>query len=151
MAKFVFTLDRVLRLRKQQERMAEVEVVRARAVVDAARLRVKEHQDLLQIVSDGLAANVGQTATAAQWSSAVEYSQRLGLVIRDAERQVREALEAQHVADRKRAEIAAEVEALQTLRNEQKAQYAQELQKAEQERTDEAGLRLWLAASDKRE
>jgi flagellar protein FliJ len=144
-AKFVFPLERLLRLRRQQERMAEVEALRAKAALDAAQAKAADLRDRLTKLSDELSATVGQTFAARMWTTSADQSMWLSQAIVAADAAVKTAVEAYKAADRKRAGIAAEVEALSTLRGEHLAAFKQEQQKAEQDRVDEAGLRRFTA------
>lgn len=145
MAKFVFPLDRLLRLRRQQERMAEVEMLRAKAALDAAHAKANELRGQLTKLSDDLSATVGRTFAARLWAASADQSLWLGQAIAAADAAVHSAAEAHRVADRKRAGIAAEVEALLTLRGEHLDAFKQDQRKADQDRVDEAGLRRFAA------
>jgi flagellar protein FliJ len=144
-AKFVFPLERLLRLRRQQERLAEVEMLRAKAAHEAAKAKAAELRERLTKLSDDLSATVGQTYAARLWATSADQSLWLSQAVTAADVAVREAADALRVADRKRAGIAAEVEALNTLRGEHLEAFKQDQQKAEQDRVDEAGLRRFMA------
>ncbi len=145
MPTFEFPLDRLLRVRRQQERLAEVEALRARAALDVARARVAELKVRLVEVAAGLQSCVGRTMPSHQWAASTDLSARLGQSIGVAEAIAAVAQANFATADRKRAGLAAEVEALQTLRAEHLEAFLHEQNRAIQDRVDEAGLRQWMA------
>ena len=147
MKRFEFSLERLLKVKRQRERLAELEQQRARAAVDAARAQVEELRGQLARVADGLGGFVGQAVNPQQWATSYELSERIGRSIQAAEADVEKAEERLWEAQQERAQIATEVEALATLRQQQWDQYKQEVQKANQEQLDELGLRRWMAAN----
>jgi flagellar biosynthesis chaperone FliJ len=80
-----------------------------------------------------------------QWAFASEMAERLGRSIAQSERDVTAAEERLHAAAQERAQLTTEVEAISTLREQQWEVWKQEAQKADQDRLDEVGLRLWQA------
>jgi flagellar biosynthesis chaperone FliJ len=73
-------------------------------------------------------------------------SERLGQSIHVSEQEVERAEQKLLAAAEQRAQIATEVEALDTLRRQQWEQWQQEARKADQDRLDELGLRRWRDA-----
>lgn len=147
MKRFEFSLERLLNVKRQLERLAELEQQRAREAVDRARTRLDVLQEQLARVSEQLTASIGQPMASHQWATASELSERLGHSIHQAEREVQAAEEKYTAAARQRAQVATEVEALDTLRQQQWEQWRQEAQQQDQSRLDELGLRQWLAAN----
>lgn len=151
MKRFEFSLDRLLRVKRQLERVAELEQQKAHDAVLKARAVLVGYQEQLARVSDQFAACVGRTMTPHQWASAAELSERLGRSIAEQEREVARAEERLLAAAQERAQVATEVEAISTLKRQQWDQWKQEAQKADQDRLDEVGLRQWMSALEERE
>ena len=150
MKKFEFHLDGLLRVKRQLEHVAELEQQRAqKGVLDAhGRLDALKHQ--LTEMSETLAARVGQVVIANRWMAAYELSERLGQQIVSAEIDLNSAEQRLADARRERVQIATEVEALRTLRQQQWETWRQEVAQADQERLDELGLRRWMSAQTAR-
>ncbi|MDB5312216.1 MAG: Flagellar FliJ protein [Gemmataceae bacterium] len=148
MKRFEFPLDRLLKLKRQLEQIAELEQGRAQEAVGRARAALQEHHDQLTRVAEHITASVGRAVAPHQWTAAAAESDRIGHAIRAAEQEVAAAEHQLVAAAQKRAQLATEVEALSTLRRQQWEQWRQEAQKADQQRLDELGLRRWQAARD---
>lgn len=148
MKRFEFSLDRLLRVKRQLERLAELEQRRAQDATEQARARLDAFRDQLARISDRFAAAVGRAMTPQQWSSAYDMAERLGTSIHVSEAEVAQAEQKLLAAAQERAQLATEVEAISTLRRRQWEQWRQEAQKADQDRLDEVGLRLWQNARD---
>ena len=143
---FEFSLDRLLKVKRQLERLAEMEQLRAREAVDRARANLQEFREQLTRVADQLNASIGRPMAAFQWTSVYDLADRLGQSIRTSEQEVTETEQKLLAAAQERAQIAAEVEALANLRQQQWTQWRQEAQKVDQDRLDEIGMRQWQAA-----
>ena len=148
MKRFEFSLDRLLRVKRQLERLAELEQQRAQQAVEQARATLEGFRGRLAEISDRFALSVGRAMTPQQWVSAADMSERLGNSIRAAEHEVTLAEQKLLTAAQERAQLATEVEAISTLRKRQWEQWRQEAEKADQERLDEVSLRLWQNARD---
>lgn len=148
MKRFEFSLDRLLKVKKQLERLAELEQQRAREAADRARDTLHQYQEQLASVAGRFADAVGSAMAPGQWAAASDMAERLGGSIRQAEHDVAEAEQKFAAASQERAQIATEVEALGTLRQQQWERWRQEAQKADQDRLDEVSLRRWQAAQD---
>lgn len=148
MKRFEFSLDRLLRVKRQLERLAELEVQRAQQAIQQARAALESLQDQLTGISDRFANAIGRAMTPQQWVSASDMAERLGYSIRTAEEDVVQAEQKLLTASQERAQLATEVEAISTLRQRQWQQWRQEAEKADQERLDEVSLRLWQNAQD---
>jgi flagellar FliJ protein len=146
--RFEFSLDRLLRVKRQLERLAELEQRRAQEAVEAARATLQGFRDQLDRVSAQFSAAVGQAMPPHQWAFAADMAERLGCSIRQSEQDVATAEQKLLVAAQERAQLATEVEAISTLRQQQWTLWKQEAQKADQDRLDEVGLRLWQLARD---
>jgi flagellar FliJ protein len=141
--RFEFSLDRLLRVKRQLERLAELEQRRAQDAAEQARARLDGFRDQLARISDRFAAAVGRAMTPVQWASASDLAERLGQSIHLSEEEVARAEQKVLVAAQERAQLATEVEAISTLRRQQWDQWRQEAQRADQDRLDEVGLRVW--------
>jgi flagellar protein FliJ len=143
---FEFSLDRLLKVKQQLERLAEMEQQRAREAVDCARANLQELRDQLTRIADQLNASVGRPMAPFQWTSVYDLADRLGQSIKTSEQDLVEKERKFQIAAQERAQVATEVEALVNLRQQQWAQWRQETQKADQDRLDELGMRQWQAA-----
>lgn len=148
MKRFEFSLDRLLRVKRQLERLAELEQQRAMDAAERARAKLQGLRDQLAGISDRFVAAVGRAMTPHQWASASDMTERLGNSIHLSEQEVAAAEQKLLSAAQERAQIATEVEAISTLRRQQWELWRQEAQKADQDRLDEVGLRLWQNARD---
>lgn len=148
MKRFEFSLDRLLKVKTQLERLAEMEQLRAREAVDRARGELQECRDQLNRISDRVTDSIGIALSPLQWASACDMTERLGVSIKTAEDAVNEAERRLAAAASERAQIATEVEALSTLRRQQWEQWRQEAQKADQEQLDQVGLRTWMRKNE---
>jgi flagellar FliJ protein len=145
--RFEFNLDGMLRVKRQLERLAEMEVQKAQQRVTEAVSRVHALTDQLATASDRMAARVGQAMAAGEWAAAFERAERLGEQIAVAKHDVQAAEHLLEAARRDRVQVATDVEALSTLRGQKWEQWRQEVAAADQERLDELGLRRWMAAT----
>jgi len=141
--RFVFTYAQVLRLKRQRERLAEMDLARAHAAARAARDRVDDLRRQLDRVADGLAGVVGRAVAPAEWVARAERTAHLGQAVAAAEAAAARAAGELEAAAKRRAALAVEVEALRTLRRQEWDRYRQEARRAEQERLDELSLRRW--------
>lgn len=146
MKQFEFSLDRLLKVKRQLERLAELEQLRAREAVDRARAILDKLRSQLARVSEQITASVGQTLPSHHWIAAANLSERIGESIRLSELEVEQAEQKLLAAAEQRAQLATEVEALATLRRQKWEQWQQEVQRADQDRLNELGLRRWQQA-----
>lgn len=146
MKRFEFHLDGLLRVKRQLEHLAELEQQKAQQAVADARARADELKQRLTAAADSLVARVGQAVDASRWVTAYELTERLGRQIVAAETDVQSAEKKLTDARNERVQVATEVEALRTLRQQQWDKWRQEVEQAGQEQLDEVGLRRWMAA-----
>ena len=148
MQRFEFRLERVLKLKRQREWLAELRQRQARAALDAARAEVTAILDQIArsaaVLQDGLAA-AGRDAS---WLSRHQQSLRLGGLLELAEAKARQADVRYQEASAARTQIATEVEALQHLRQEEWHDYRLGVLRAQQDQLDEVGMRKWRAGQD---
>lgn len=148
MKRFDFPLDRLLKVKRQVERLAELEQLKTREEADAARAHLRGLHDHLGRMAGQLVTSVGRPVPPTQWAAAAELTDRLGRQIEAAEAQVAAADQKALAASQERAQAAAEVEALTTLRQQQWDRWRLEVQRAGQEQLDDLGLRRWMAARE---
>jgi flagellar export protein FliJ len=146
--RFEFRLERVLRLKSQRARTAELRQKRARLTVDAAEAKVAALVADLAKVAAGLGEKVGRALPTGAWQDVQTHAARLGRQLTAAEadlRRVREELERAAAA---RAQAVAEEEALLYLRRIAEEAHQEAAARAEQVRLDELSLLRWRAARD---
>jgi len=144
--KFEFHLDGLLRVKRQLEHLADLELQKAQQRVAEAVAAVNSLAAQLTRESDHSAGRVGQTMAAGEWAAAFVRAERLGEQITAARQELAVAKQVLETARRDRVQVATEVEALSTLRGQQWEQWRQEVAAADQERLDELGMRRWMAA-----
>ncbi len=145
MRRFQFRLERVLKLKEQRERLAELRLQQARLAVEAAQARVQSLQEDLARAAQALQSKIGQATTPGEWLARADHSTVVGKTLQAAEAQVQLAEQALHAAAAERTRLATEVEALLHLRREAWALHCEAMQQSEQERLDELGMRRWKA------
>jgi flagellar export protein FliJ len=143
--RFEFSLDRVLKVKRQLEALAEREQHRARLAADAAHARAAALRQRLAEVAEAMADRIGQATAPHQWLAAFETSERLGEAITAADRHADECDARLHAAARERAQVAGEVQALDTLRQQQFDTWRRTYQQAEQDAADEITVQRWSA------
>jgi flagellar biosynthesis chaperone FliJ len=143
--RFEFRLERVLKLKKQRQWLAELQLKQARAALDAARAEVAALHELVARSAVALAAGLSGDAA---WLTRQQQALRLAPLIERAEGKAREADVKYQKAGAERTQIATEVEALLHLRGEEWREYRLGVLRAQQEQLDEVGMRLWRAGQD---
>lgn len=145
MQRFEFSLDRVLKVKRQLEALAEREQRRAQLAADAARARAAALRRQLAEVAQAMADRLGQATAPHQWLAAFETSERLGEAIAAADRHVDECDARLEAAARERAQAAGEVQALDTLRQQQFDAWQRTYRQAEQDAADDLTVQRWTA------
>ncbi len=143
MRQFDFPFERLLQVKRQLERQAELAQRRARQAVDEAQAELLRLREQLQRVGQQMAAQVGCVLAVEQWGITAELSERLAQAITAAETRLKETELHYQRAAQLRQQLATEVETLQTLRQQQWELWRQHVQKADQQCLDELGLRRW--------
>jgi flagellar FliJ protein len=146
--RFQFSLERVLKLKEQRERMAELRLKQAQMVLEQARSVVAAIREQLRQVAATLENKVGAPISPAGWIMYYEHSQQLGRTLEQAEAKVVQARKHLQEAAAERTQIATEVEALHHLRDQQWQEHWEEMMRLEQIRLDELGMRRWQAAQN---
>jgi flagellar protein FliJ len=124
--RFEFSLDRLLKVKRQLERLAELEQQKAETAAREAHAVVVNLKEQLARVADSLNGSVGQAVSPHQWVNAYQLSDRLGQSIAIAEKAVEAAELKLSEARQQRVQVAAEVEALDTLHHQQKEKWQRE-------------------------
>jgi flagellar export protein FliJ len=146
MKRFQFRLERVLKLKEQGERMAELRLKKARATLEQARAEVAALWNRLTQNATALAEQVGTAVSPGAWIAYYEHSAQLAQALDVAEANVQRALQALQEAAAQRTKLATEVETLNYLRHQQWQEHWSEVARLEQIRLDDLGMRRWRAA-----
>ena len=149
MKRFEFSLERLLKVKRQLKKQAELEKQTAQEHLTTAEATLASLRAELARISAQVAAAVGSAFNPAHWARASGKTEWLSGLIKLAEQKLRDAKQQLDAAEQKLKQLAIEVEALVTLRQQQLDQWRYESQKATQEQLDELGLRRWQAARDK--
>jgi flagellar protein FliJ len=144
--RFEFSLDRLLKVKRQLERMVEMEQSRAAQAVAEARGTVDGLNRRLDQVAASIQSSVVRGALSDLWTSAYSMSEQLGAELDRAEQAVRLAEERLADAARRRTAAATEVEVLASLRGRKWDEWKQENAVKTQEQLDETTMRRWMDA-----
>lgn len=151
MKRFEFSLDKLLKVKSQLKRLAEMEEARANQAVITARmvvdgLRVQQVQ-----VAQTLGGRLGQGVSPCQWVNVFELSELLTKQLDHAEKSVTAAEDKLRTANQERKAVSVEVEALTKLRQQKYDAWKRERELKDQQQLEEVGLRLWTKAQAARE
>ncbi|HZT82338.1 MAG TPA: flagellar export protein FliJ [Gemmataceae bacterium] len=148
MKRFQFRLERLLRLKEQRKRQAELAQAQARQALDRARAEVASLLGQLAAAAEECARRVGRPLPAGEWLLRQDHVGRLRAALDAAEEGVRQAERNLAEADARRARAALEVEALTRLRQRQWEAWRRDADRAEQGQADELGMRRWQAGAE---
>ncbi len=148
MKRFHFRLERVLALKEQRERLAEVRQQQARARWEEARAECARIEEQMTRTAASAAARLREAAALGTWQIPYEQTMALGERLNAARRQADEAEKLLQEADRLRIQASLEAEALRALRAREWQNYRREAARQQQNNLDELGLQRWLAAQD---
>jgi flagellar protein FliJ len=140
--RFEFRLERVLKLKKQREWLAELRQTQARAVLDAAQAEVDAINDRIAQHAVDYALRLGR-AEQGPWLGRFQQAVRLGDLLAIAEGKVRLAMVKYQEASAARTLASQEVEALLFLRTREWDDHRALVQRTQQEQLDEVSMRLW--------
>lgn len=141
MARFQFPLQAVLNARERQERLALSVEMKAKVALQLAEARLSDLKRQAERLVGSLRSWVGVPTTPGQWVMNYEVARRTREMIEQAEQDVERFRQAFQEAKRKRAKLAAEAEALNTLRQEQKKAFDLEQSKIDQTNLNEFAIR----------
>ncbi len=145
MRRFHFRLERVLTVKKQRERLAEIRQQQARARLEEAKAECRRIEAELARTAASAAAKLREAVSLGTWQAPYEHVARLSDLLTAAQARVSEAQKQLQEADRLRIQAALEVEALVGLRTREWQNYRQEAARQQQNNLDELGLQRWLA------
>jgi flagellar FliJ protein len=146
MKRFRFRLERLLRLKRQKERLAEMRQLHARGVCEAAEHDVARSLDQLVRGAAIAQSPVGQPIETDLWIAQYHYMTQLRQAVDAAETTAELARATLGEANRARQAAAADAELLVRLRKRKWEQYRAETARAEQQWLDE----LWLSGVRRR-
>lgn len=148
MKRFQFRLERVLSLKEQRERLAEMRQQQAHSRWEAARKECVRIEEELARTAARAKEKMRESAALGTWRSHYEQAARLGELLAAAQRRLAESEKLLQEANRLRIQAALEVETLRDLRLKEWQNYRREAARRQQNQLDELGLQRWLTAQD---
>jgi flagellar export protein FliJ len=145
MKRFHFRLERVLSVKKQREKLAEMRQQQARAQWEEAKAECTRLEEELLRNAVESAARLRQAAALGTWQAHYERAAMLEQSLRVAQRRADEAEARLQEANRLRIQASLEVEALLTLRTREWETYRRDAERRRQNDLDEVGMQRWLA------
>ena len=143
MRRFRFRLERVLRVKRQKEKQAELRTVQARAVVDAARKEVATLCEIMVQTAAAIEASVGDQVQPHLWLARQQHAAQIGEAIGQAEQREQQAKRRLREAETARAQVAKETETLVNLRKQQCDHHRVEAARNDQNQIDAVALQRW--------
>jgi len=140
---FDFRLARVLRLKEQKKRQAELLLQHVAAVLQGAQAEVAALQNLLVETATRTGDQAGQAVQAATWIARALYIGKIKQSLELAETKVQQAQYQFQEANQQRLAITTEVEALLFLRKQQWQEYRRGVAREEQIQRDERAVYRW--------
>lgn len=148
MKRFQFRLDRVLSLKEQRERQAEITQQQAHARWEQARTECLRIEEELARTAANAGKRLREAATLGTWRAYYEQAARLGELLTAARRRLAEAEKLLQEANRLRIQAAQEAETLRALWANEWNDYRKQAARQQQNKLDELGLQRWLTAKD---
>ncbi len=145
MKRFHFRLERVLSLKEQRERLAEMRQQQARARWEEARVECGRIEGELAHAAANTAARLREATALGTWEVHYEQAARLDELLAAAQQRLAEAEKLLQETNRLRIQAAQEVEMLRDLRAKEWHNYHKEMARQQQNKLDELGLQRWLA------
>jgi flagellar protein FliJ len=149
--RFEFPLERLLKVKRQLERLVEMEQARAAMAVAEARDRVEGLKNRLRDVSTAMQGSIVRGVMPGNWDNVYAVSEHLGHEIERAEGTAKIAEEKLAAVAKKRTAAATEVEVLASIRGERWEEWQQKSAAKAQEQLDEVTMRRWMLAKASRE
>ena len=149
MKRFHFRLQRVLSLKEQRERLAEMRQQQARVRRDEAQAECVRIEQQLAMTTANAARRLREAAALGTWQAHYEQAAALGEMLAAAQQRVVEAEKLLQEANCLRIQAALEVETLRDLRAREWQDYRKQAARQRQNNLDELGLQRWLAARSK--
>jgi flagellar FliJ protein len=147
--RFTFRLERILKLKKQRQRLAELAQLQAAAVLEQAQKEEAALQEQLARNAAVLAAQVGRPVDTAAWLTHYSHAGQLGKSLDQAEANIQAAAKKLQEAAARLTQISTEVEVLLSLRRQYWEEFLQETGREEQKALDELVIERWRG-SEKR-
>jgi flagellar export protein FliJ len=141
--RFHFSLEQVLKLKRQRERLAELKQNQAALALEKARAEVTALWDQLARAAARFETRIASAGSVAVWMSCSRHVDQVRHELGEAEARTRRAELTWQQATAARKELAIAVEALLTLRRQQWQAYRRSRDRQEQNQLDDWGLRLW--------
>lgn len=143
MKRFRFSLERLLGLKQQQERQAELGQLQARLRWETAQRTMLGLRDQLSHTAELLATKMTGPLQRRSRVTQCEVATQIGESLQRAEEQCRVAAGELQKAARERMRLHCEVQALEKLRDRQWRDYLRDAQREAQIKIDEFVLRSW--------
>jgi flagellar biosynthesis chaperone FliJ len=140
MKRFRFRPERLLTLKGQLEHQAQQRQRLARMQFETAQAEVVRLQEQLDETADTSHADVGRTVRPDHWTARWHFLTQVSQSLVEAETKVLHAHEKLDEADRKRARLATEAEALRHLKQQQWTQHCRHADRTRQQQADELAL-----------
>ena len=144
MKRFHFRLERVLSLKEQHERVAEIRQQQARARWEEARMECVRIEEQLARTTADAAEKLRTAATLGTWQAHYQQAAHLGERLAAAQRRLAEFEKLLQEANSLRIQAAQEVETLRHLRAREWQAYRKEAARQQQNKLDELDLQRWL-------
>lgn len=151
MKRFQFRLERVLALKEQHERLAEMRQQQARTRWEEARAECSRIEEQLARTAAQTAVRLREAAALGTWQAHYEQATHLDELLTAAQRRLDEAEKQLQEMNRLRIQAAQEVETLRHLRAKEWQDYRKEAARQQQNKLDELGLQRWLAGRENRQ
>jgi flagellar export protein FliJ len=146
MKRFHFRLERVLALKEQRERLAEMQQQRAQARWEEARVECARREKELADTAAHATERLREAAALGTWRNHYAQAAHLGELLAAAQQRLAEAEKLLQEANRLRIQATLEVETLRSLRTKEWQNYRKEAARQQQDKLDELGLQRWLTA-----
>jgi flagellar export protein FliJ len=143
MKRFVFRLERVLGLRRQQERLAELRQAQARSNLQLAMAQWQAAQERLHHEASAIALRTPETLAAASRIATLRFLTHLQQQMQAEEARVKKAEQVLNEVNVQRLKVHREVESLEALRQEQWREHRREAGRITQNDLDDRMLHRW--------
>ena len=143
MKRFDFRLQRLLRLRQQLQKQAELRQGQVSMQLEAAKVKVSRIESELAQRSLAMAGYVGQSIDPAVWQNGFQNVLQMNDTLNAAIEEKDKVAEQLEVANKQRADATRDTEAIDFLRERKLKEHEYEVQREMQYFQDEIAMRLW--------
>ena len=143
MKRFEFRLERLLELKRQAEKLAEIRQLQARWTLDVARRKESELADQIARSSSALTSHIGRPVPPSWWMAQYQYLAEMGRALQQAGMEREAAWKIVQDADRTRVRARAEAESLRLLRQRSWQDHQLVTSRIAQQRLDETVMQRW--------